>query len=186
MRHYPRVILDFEKFQMVQSLLQGSIIVGNNCSNGGNIYLRSSCCQRHQFQYLLKKSILKSDPQLCSWPCQVLNHVFICLRTTIEELDIEFHIIHSKSVLIEKYIPSFVFFVRVCQGEDIPHTIFYHVLPSLIPVGFYRDFRIYFYRNSIKIDRAWNLEHIFSVIIFFLNACARKWLIWIRPQSTKP
>ena len=142
---------------MVQSLIQKIIWIRKNCSRGGNIYLRSSCCQRQQFWYLQNKTIHKSAPQVCPWTCQVLNHVFICLRTLLEALDIEFYVIQRKYVPIEKYMPSFILVVRVWPGEDIPHTIFNHVLAAFILVIFYRGFRLSLYRSSFKLEKYWKL-----------------------------
>ena len=62
----PHMILKFETLQMVQSLLQISIIIAKNCRHGGDIHLRSSCCQRHQFQYLMNNSVWYSAPQVRS------------------------------------------------------------------------------------------------------------------------
>ena len=61
-----QMILEFDKIQMVQSILQRSTIIGKNYSYGGNVYLRSSFYQQHQFWYLLKKSIYQSAPWLLS------------------------------------------------------------------------------------------------------------------------
>ena len=55
----PRTNLYFETLQVVQSLLRSTIVIGNNGSHGGNINLRSGCCHRHQYQYLLKISYEK-------------------------------------------------------------------------------------------------------------------------------
>ena len=151
------MILEFETLQMVQSLLQISIGIGKNLSTDGNIDLSYSCCQQHQFQYLLKKSIWKSNPRVCSWPFQILNHVFIWLITLLKVLDTYFHVIQRKYVLIEKQIPSVILVTRVRQGEDTPRTIFYHVFIALILVGFDRYCWIYFSKSSVKLCRAWKL-----------------------------
>ena len=84
----PHMNIEFENIQVVKSILQSITGIRNNGNDGGNIYLRSSWCQRHQCYYLIKKRILQSEPQLYSWQCQVMNHRLICLRTLLEDLGI--------------------------------------------------------------------------------------------------
>ena len=52
----PRIILDFETLNVVQIINQRVIRTINNGNHSGDIELKSGCCQRHQFQYLSKKS----------------------------------------------------------------------------------------------------------------------------------
>ena len=59
LQHPPPEILEFYNLHVVQSIHQRIIKIAENSSHGGDIDLSSSCCQRHQCQYLLKNSIWK-------------------------------------------------------------------------------------------------------------------------------
>ena len=52
------VTIYFNGIQMVHSILQINIWMGDKYSNDFNIYLRSGCYQRHQCWYILKNIIL--------------------------------------------------------------------------------------------------------------------------------
>ena len=77
-----------------------------------------------------------------------MNHILIYLRTLIEALDIEFHILQSKYGLIDKEIPSFLLIEWVPQVEDTPHTI-----SDLLAV-FDKYLCIYLSINYVKFDRS--------------------------------
>ena len=53
----PWLSLEFDTLQMVKIIFQNITGNINNGNHGGNIDRRSSCCQRHQYQYLLNKII---------------------------------------------------------------------------------------------------------------------------------
>ena len=52
----PWIFLEFETICVGKSLLQSIILIWK-CSHGDDKYLRYSCCQWHQCQYLLKKRV---------------------------------------------------------------------------------------------------------------------------------
>ena len=92
----PRKILEFDTLCVVQSTQQIIIITRKNSNHGGDTYLSYSCFHWHQFQYLLKKSIQQSSPQVRSWPCQVPNHEFIWHRAFLKTLYVVFHVVQGK------------------------------------------------------------------------------------------
>ena len=155
---------------MIHSLLQIIIVIGKNSGNGGNIDLRFRCFQRHQFKYLLKKSIWKSALQVHSWPLQVMYRIFICHRTFIEALDIYFHIIQCKYGLIEKEIPILLLVSRVLQVKDISHPISGNVLMTFILVESYVCFSLYF--------SSWKRGSCMIYFLFSLRACSQNLSLW--------
>ena len=98
--------------------------------------------------------ILKSDPQVQSWPSRFLDHVLILYITFLKYISVLFHIVHGKMELIEKKVPLLILVVRVWWGEVVLHTIADHVLMALILLVLDEDFRISFPINSIKFYRS--------------------------------
>ena len=87
----PRKILEFDTLCVVQIFHQRSIIIGKNGNHCGDIDLGSGCFWRHQFQELLNNIRWQSAPGVCSLPCQVLNHVFIYLISSMKTLYMFLH-----------------------------------------------------------------------------------------------
>ena len=116
----------------------------------GDIYLRTNDCQHNHFHYLPKKHILKGAFQLHSWTRHFLYHVLISLGNLLESLDIAFCVIERKSGLVEKKTPTIIFVVGFQQGEDLPNTISYYMLTSLIFIKLYGDLQLAFSGNFIK------------------------------------
>ena len=145
------------------------MIIGEKCSHGGDKDLRSGCCQRHQCQYLLKKSIWQSTPQVYCWPLQVLNNTLIYLRAFLKTQYMAFHLFQGKSRLMYKNIPLLLFIVWVWKGEYIPHSIPDHMLTELILVGLDGYLWISFPRNAIKLGRACILKSCILCIPLLLE-----------------
>ena len=149
------------------SILQSIVWIGYKCGHGGDLYIRPGCCQQNICHYFPKKIILQSAILLHSWPRQVLNHVFILLRTLLKDLDMDFHIVQMKPRLMEKSIPLLLLVARVCQVEYIPYTIPDHVIMGFIIAWIYGNLSY--------------LVHVSHVLLFYLMLHKHNWLLWIGP-----
>ena len=94
------ITIEFEVLHVVKSLPQSIILIGEKCGHVGDKYIRSGCCQWHQFKYVLNNSIWQITPEVYFWAHQVLNHILICLLYFLENLYTEFHLVRGKSTLM--------------------------------------------------------------------------------------
>ena len=85
---------------MGNSILQSIIGIREKFSHGGDIDARYGFFQRHQYQYLLNKSIRKNAHQVHSWPYQVLKHILVFLRDFLKNLYVLFYTVQGNSRLV--------------------------------------------------------------------------------------
>ena len=94
------ITLEFETLHMGKSLLQRITLIIDKYSHGGDKSLMFGLFQCHQCEYLMKKSILQSTPQVYYLPRQVLNHILTCLRAFMKTLYMVFHVVQGKTILM--------------------------------------------------------------------------------------
>ena len=92
------VYIDFDTVHMGKSIIQSIVWVRDKCIHSSKINLRSGFCRQNQWHYLMKKSILKSDPWVHFWPRQVLKHILLWLRNFTKTLEVVVHIVQWKLI----------------------------------------------------------------------------------------